>query len=74
MRVAALRWAHHHFIQGTMLLYSSWHEESICELSISGVGGDYRGTLSCMPLRNYNKGWSQGLEIASDYNNLLWLA
>ena len=22
----------------------------------------------------YNKGWSQGLEIASDYNNLLWLA
>ena len=22
----------------------------------------------------YNKGWIQGLEIASDYNNLLWLA
>ena len=25
-------------------------------------------------LHNYSKGWIQGLEMASDYNNILWFA
>ena len=33
-----------------------------------------RNVLMHFLLKCYNKGWIQGLEIASDYNNLLWFA